>query len=538
MTGSRVAFGSVFFDRKGTSFAKEVATPSPDSVWRVLKRREKGIEKEFQELLDMQAAGLVSGGAEQSDTTSQSERDVFSDTGSSTPTGTFYSTATSRSRMLASIEQPTRSTARGDVIPVRQPRRAQPQGIRAARNGLRKSMARLADLKAEENAHVTLAVSQRKQALSQLRHLASRQNNIKGELRALEEDEQEPLGKELRDLEGEHGTLSAEIQELEERLVGMRNRRRWLEGKMDDVRNRRDAGLSGYRGALKEVESEVAIMMRRPSIKPLDIQALRSRSGSVPGEMNENQPSPGGAEFLRLIPERRTVEMAKQWWEGEIAILEARKAAVDKEREALEKGAEVWAETIKIVSDFESDLRKLMRGDVSPNGMANGKAAATPTHEEVVGMQLPRMAAVITELEERLRVAEENHWNLLICAIGAELEAFKEAEHVLHETLRTDDDSIHPKAQKQRNGSLVDLEPDADTDADTDAEGEKVSEEPREESDNEVPADLLVSHFEDHDGHDHRGGARPPMLLRIDSGASENDVPPEFLREQSDQSID
>jgi hypothetical protein len=72
---------------------------------------------------------------------------------------------------------------------------------------------------------------------------------------------------------------------------------------------------------------------------------------------------------LRLRPERRTAEMAREWWEGEVAVLERRKGEVDKERVALEEGVEVWRGAVKLVSEFEAGLKREMRGDLgSPGG--------------------------------------------------------------------------------------------------------------------------------------------------------------------------
>jgi hypothetical protein len=44
-------------------------------------------------------------------------------------------------------------------------------------------------------------------------------------------------------------------------------------------------------------------------------------------------------------------------------------------------------------------------------------------------------------LERNLGVAESKHWNLLVCAIGAELEAFKEGEGILRGALGTSSSS-------------------------------------------------------------------------------------------------
>jgi len=46
-----------------------------------------------------------------------------------------------------------------------------------------------------------------------------------------------------------------------------------------------------------------------------------------------------------------------------------------------------------------------------------------------------RMEEVIEKLEENVKVAEEEGWKLLICAIGAELAAFKEGEGILRGAL-------------------------------------------------------------------------------------------------------
>jgi pyruvate kinase len=174
--------------------------------------------------------------------------------------------------------------------------------------------------------------------------------------------------------------------------------------------------------------------------------------------------------------------------------------------------------------------------------------------------QLDKMRAVMQGLEERVHVAEENGWNLLICAIGAELEAFRQAEGMLRGALRDagfdvgdDDDEGDPgdctpqlgrsssfnkesshrldEAEPTGGGRLVDLNegPDGNREPESDNEVPPellAAEEEREsQSDNEVPADLLVA-AEGAYG----GGRLGPTLSRQ---SSENEVPVEFLREHS-----
>lgn len=368
-------------------------------------------------------------------------------------------------------------------------------------------MAALADLKREEDAHLDAALAERKMALTRLSRLGTRRTGIQDELMALEGDEEEPLGKELRDLGSKHGTLDREIRLLEEKLVGMRNRRRWLREKMDDVKNKREAGLSGYRGALKDVDVEVNALVRRPPVQPLDQEMVNQGNGP-----DAEASSTGGFEFMRLIPERRTVEMAKAWWEAEIGILERRKDQIDQELQALEEGGATWQEAMALVSDFESNLRAIVKAgtDASAPPSAKGKEKA-PSAEDMIRSQLPRMDGVVAELEQRMQLAESKRWNLLICAIGAELEAFKEAHDMLRGIVEGPDEEADEdsRGDSRTEGNLVD-----DDDVASNGSPE------RDENDNEVPADLLVSRLDDAD--------RESAISQQDS---ENGVPPEFLAE-------
>ncbi|KAF6823663.1 autophagy-related protein 28 [Colletotrichum plurivorum] len=525
-SSNRVSFGSLLFDQSSRSSSSSRV----DKVWRSLQQRERALQKEVQHFLDMQASGLGAG-REQSETSSATGLDTWSDSGSSTPTGTFYSTATSKSRMMASLDPPVRATAKGDIIPIRQPKSSGPRGLRSARSGLRQSLAALMDLKTEENAYIESALSQRRQAIAHLDKLDARRTSISTELHSLADDEEEPLAKELRDLGEQHETLGEDIRLLEERLVGMRNRQRWLERKMEDVRNRREAGLSGYRGALKEVEGEVASLLRRPPIEPLDPEVIEVVSRNAPEAAGNSNDVLGGAEFFRMIPARRTLSMAKDWWEGEVEHLQKLKAQVDKDCEALDQGAELWQETINLVTAFEADLRKSM------DSGASGKGKHTlRTQQEAVEPLLPRMGKVILELENNMRTAERNSWNLLICAIGAELEAFREAEVLLRSSLpqpklpqpNLDADDV---GEAWLNGQDGQEEP-----SQKHAAASSPPESHHDESDNEVPPDLLVSRLEEHDDRSLAGhGQASPSHESSSVRDSDNDVPPEFLAEHSNE---
>lgn len=575
---------SVLFDKgSATARGRDDVRFEQDTFWRNLQHRERLIQKEFQHILDAQATGLMAN--LNPDAAPPSSSNV-SDAGS---------TSTAR-RSHVIFEQPTRKTESGEIMPVRQPRQ-KPLTLRGARVALARTMALAADLKIEEEANLDSALFVRKKALSELRKLSTQRDAIVEELRTLEGDDEEPLARELRELDEEYNNVRAEIAELEERLVGLRKRKRWLDGRRLDVRNRREAGLSGYKGALKEVDDKLEDVLIKPRVLPLDVEAI---AGPGQNERNQDveQQALVGLEFMRLRPERRTADMAKDWWESEIALLERRKEEVNKERSALEEGAEVWREVVRLVTAYEEDLRKEIAkasraepgGFGHDSGKGKGKVAADDQASSPLkfySSQLDKITKVMGELNEKFNLAEEHGWKLLLCAIGAELEAFKQGkemiqgilmeqgyefedekeyqgsngstprlgrstatvlqdstgawttshgnrptgtEHrdVAHVTQGDDDDNAHTYGPNHLD--LVDLEDDGPGNHE-----DKQSTDHDESDDNEVPPDLLVSKVDTDDNDDSQPGGGVDLRVSRQSletskaTDSENEVPPEFL---------
>ncbi|CEI39662.1 hypothetical protein FVEN_g1946 [Fusarium venenatum] len=479
--------------------------PRLDSIWRSLQRREKALERDIQQLLDLQASGLIAGSGE-----GGSESNFGSDTG--TGESTFYSTATSKSRMMNSLHRPTQSTADGNVIPVRQPVSNKPRGLKSARVGLQRAMAALSELKTEEDLHLSTALEQRKDALAYLDKMSKRRDDIYSELHALEDDEEEPLGQELRSLQAEQQELDHDIQRLEEKLAGAKRRRRWVREKIEDVKGRREAGLSGYRAAGRDVDMEVRTLMQTPPVMPLDVDALGHGENS---RQKENMDVLRGTEFLQLRPERRTVEMARTWWQGEITALERRKAQISEDRQALVEGSEVWSDVTGLVAQFEAKLRELVKASQAGDADEEPQQAAMQS-------QLSEMDDVVQELQKRLQLAESKHWNLLICAIGAELEAFVEAKALLRDTLGLPEPA-----------AAIDFPGHSDSADKTEEVSQEERAESHDESDNEVPADLLVSRMEDHD-HDPPESPQQQSVVLTRGSTGNNEVPAEFLAELHD----
>ncbi len=132
--------------------------------------------------------------------------------------------------------------------------------------------------------------------------------------------------------------------------------------------------------------------------------------------------------------------MAHEYWQDEYTRLAEKCEEVDVERAALEEGSILWNDTVKKVADYEASLQRYMY-KASKNGTADPKRL------------LDQMDATITFLNEKLEYAASRSWNLLMCAIGAELEAFQQGRDLLHEAL-----GVKRKGKEKAASSLVELE--------------------------------------------------------------------------------
>jgi hypothetical protein len=353
-----------------------------------LERTEKAIQNDLQLLLDAQSAGLMQGFS------GDVGGDATSDAGSSTPTTRSWQRSSSRGKS-------------GGIVPVRQPKRMV-VGLKGARRGLLRDMGELVAVKKEEVEILMGEIGQREEVLGRIDLWEKRIEAVRNQLSdyngvgSSASGEGEGGGEEameVAELRTEERAVENEIREMEDRLAQMKARKQWLGERIKESVNKREARLSSYRGALREVELEVKEFLKRPPVKVSVVM------GDEEG-------------FAALPTGRRTLGMVKEWWNKEVSQLQFRKQEVEKEKSALEEGALLWEESVGLVTEFEDDLRKQM--------------ASNEVHDvEKLRKQIGKMGGVIMHLGETLSIAEEKGWNLLICAIGAELEAFKEGEGIL-----------------------------------------------------------------------------------------------------------
>ena len=367
----------------------------------VIERKEKALQQELQLLLDAQSTGLVQGFGQ------DVGGDGGSDAGSSTPTMSHSfrgdgSTGRSRER------------ERG-IVPVRQPKK-KPLSLRGARKALLKDMRTLANVKAEESSILRDEIARREEVLSKFREWEGRITSVQKELSGAASGEEDASLSLLKD---EERKVDTEIRDLEERLLQLRARKRWLGERIRENENRREARLSSYRGALKDVEREVKIFLDRPGIE---------RSIVMANSEEEH--------FTALPPKRRTLGMAKDWFIKEKKELGARLEDSKLEKNALLEGAEIWAQSMELVMRFEDELRVQMQGQLG---------------EEKLRETVSRMGGIVSKLEKSLEIAEKKGWNLLVAAIGAEVEAFREGKTMLRSVLGAADEAAEtPKVKSSR----------------------------------------------------------------------------------------
>ncbi|KAI1164658.1 hypothetical protein F5B18DRAFT_242961 [Nemania serpens] len=380
-------------------------TPSPtkvDQSFKLLERRERQMQQELQQLLDAQDYALEKHLA---DTTPDSD-------------------VTPRSWT------PVSDPPNGHVIPVRQPKKRH-LSKREARLGIARCMSLLSDLKNEEEAYIATALAERRAALSRLRNLSTKRDSIVAEMKRIESDSHRPLKNEIRKMEHQHRAVCDNILGLEERLRQLKHAKSRLESRIAEAKSARDSELSGYKGALNECDKQVENVMNYPKVSVLEVEGLMARDADLRALVGQHI---SGFEFLSLRPERRTPPMAEDWWGGEVQVLELRKAAVDKERAALDEGTRLWQDMLGRLEEHDRHLKSTF------DAMARYASEQQHASEfgdlgEVLKKQYAMCNETTHELEELYDYTETQGWTLLVTALGAEINYFRGLKTQLGDTL-------------------------------------------------------------------------------------------------------
>jgi predicted nuclease with TOPRIM domain len=367
----------------------------PDDVL-ILQRRARHLEQQLQELLDAQADGLMHGLGG-----NDAIPDDLVSNGSTTPT---VSSVRSADKNIEN-EDNERKPARRKL------------GLGTARRGIFRRIQQLASVKAEELDMLDEGLRDLQFNVEKTEVWIHKRARLETKIQGIEGED---TSDKIQALQTEASKLEQDIRQKEEELWALKRQQRRVLNELADTENSKEAKLSSYKTSLSMLDKEVTSFLLRPP--------------------NANHTPLSTSPFPTLPPKRRTLEMSHEYWQDEYTRLAEKCEEVDVERAALEEGAILWNDTVKRVADYEASLQRYMH-KVSKNGVAD------PTR------LLDQMDATITFLNEKLEYASSRSWNLLMCAIGAELEAFQQGRDLLHEAL-----GVERKGKEKATSSLVELE--------------------------------------------------------------------------------
>ncbi|MCJ1377328.1 hypothetical protein MMC17_000422 [Xylographa soralifera] len=422
-----------------TQLPTSIADTSADgATLRALARQTAHLQRTLQSLLDAQSAGLLAGlGGPPQDIPSSSPSGGFrqqpaassrcyhdvetpsSEEGSRTPT--TRASSVSRGGSTDSSSNPTArphtaETLRYRDVPPPTRRKASAQkrvGLQAARKGILRGLHDLVQVKAQEEAVLAAQLGQHEDTLTEMEAAEAKRKGIMGRIEAIERNGRE--GMEAVDkLEREERDIERTILETEERLAELRVRLKRVRARREEGGNRLDARLSSWRAALEGLERAVGERW-------LGDKGTGLRKGKG---------------VLALPRERRTLGLVRESVKEERAEVEGKLVRVEREREACGRGAEVWGGVITTIEEVERRLKAELRSTKSAKKKPKLDTGEREQVEETAGeggmeAMLQHTTSALSTLSTQLDLAESQGWKLLVCSIGAEVEALREGREML-----------------------------------------------------------------------------------------------------------
>lgn len=290
----------------------------------------------------------------------------------------------------------------------RHPRSSNGIDILKVRKALYTTIRKLAVVKLQDLEQLQPEIDRIAESAQRLDALCARRETVESKASANSPDTEL---KQATDLRHEAHQMTNDILEAEQKVYDLRRMQKALLDEAEQIENKGHARLSSYARDIQSLDRDIAQIM-------------------IPYQTTKSQPKidQTSAEFSTSARSRLThdLEEAQQQYE-----------AASKEYEALTQGAIMWREVTKVVVEFEdmvaADTDARQRRDFLPEDdhtLENKSASAYQMHRILKALE-----DLITALEAKLGIADENHWKLLICAIGTELEAAKKGKDVLEAVL-------------------------------------------------------------------------------------------------------
>lgn len=383
------------------------------------------MQRELQNLLDAQSAGLLSGLGIQA---------APSNGSSTSPTASHASSRASFAPGPIHLPSPPRQKPKLRTLP-----------LTRSRQQIHKYLLQLSELKVSESSAFAAQHDSLQSFLANLSRLVSKKAGIESSIQNIISGPDSFSQRITHDisftsLAEEEAALSAQIHALETQLYELRAKLGHIKRQRVESKNREQARLSSWRGALEEVEKTI----RR------EILEGRGLEETYPSLLRTNRRQRDGV--WALARERRTVEMVRDEVEGKAKTLDEARESAETEGEACRDGADVWEVVVQRVESVEKRLRAEMRrvrGKENGNASTDTDTDGANNAEQGMVTIVKLMGNTVRELEEELQRAEMKGWNLLVCAIGAEAEAMKEGREMLLEALAASGTTIPDSSEHE-----------------------------------------------------------------------------------------
>ena len=353
-----------------------------------LQDRQSELEADLQFLLDAQSEGLVRG-------LEGGMVDDHASTGSTTPTA-----------------QSVRSTStRRTAKPKKKP------GLRGSRKGIYAAILALSNIKDEELQGIDGDIRDKDKTLKQIDEWEQKKAGLQEATKNVESNEETVR---VQRLQQQADTLQEEINRVELQLSDLKARHRKLVRQATAVENSVQAKMASYTSSLRILDEDVQKFL-----------ALKPPEGSVMPSSREGETS-----IWELPAKRRTLQMARESWLETKESLTLQRRDMLYEKEALDEGAIVWKDVVTKVTDFERRLRVEMAKLPAQADQSVVPAPSNSDHSQQLRDLIGEMRTLVETLEMHFEQAQERNWNLLIAAIGAELEAIRKGQEMLEGVLR------------------------------------------------------------------------------------------------------
>lgn len=292
------------------------------------------------------------------------------------------------------------------AVPVRQ--RAQGlQRVQDIREGIRGNMLKLIDLKSQQADRTLEDTLLIQDIVARLREWDEKERKLNVELDSVSFNGRSD---EAQQMQIEDDSLQEQVNAMEQKLSELRLIQRKVRLQRSKLENVLQSSASSYKASLAMLLKDRSEFLNHPSSD--FIRALRI----------SDEP------FFEPSRGRRTAAQALDALNDAESVQLTRRNEAKMEAKALRAGLELWQNVLDQVMRVEQSIKAGLVGITSETSDPSRK-------DEDIGALLQTLDAAIKSLRDAMTTSETQGWSLLICCVGAELEALRRGQSILRGTL-------------------------------------------------------------------------------------------------------